>query len=112
VKDSTTFLRPEWVILGVVTPPEGVMLIASNQMSRAELEAHFENRGLADYLDRASGPFALRTPRYTATLWLDRFVMVHGTSYQDALHRLFGQWQPDTSPMAVLDPARKGIGRG
>lgn len=91
--------RPDFVILGVPNPDGGVLIVASKELSQAELES------TADELDMWEVGRRLRMSRttYTLTAQMRSIHMVIGPDYGSALRTLFEQWTPPT------EAGRRGI---
>ena len=92
------FGRPDWVMCGAPWNG-GVRLLASNDMTHAELSAEFDREIVW------TDPFALSAPlsrRITLTAGLSTFVIVDSPDYPSAFRGLFEQWTPGTGEHAAL----------
>lgn len=85
--------RPDWVMCGIPWPEGGkVSIIASTELSQAELEAQRDAFDL-DPFD-VLGPFRMGPMRYTLRVEMHRFVIVVADTYEQAFRSLFEQWTP------------------
>lgn len=84
--------KPKWVIMGVERNDGTVMLLASDQLSYAELEAKVGVDGL-EYLYQ---PRLQSVPNtvYEMHGQLESIVMAYGNTWMDAFVKLFGLWEP------------------
>jgi hypothetical protein len=76
-----------------------VRLLASKDMTHAELEARF------DWADINMGTYLsphLRSQRITLTAGLKTFVMIDAPDYPSAFRALFEQWTPGPGEHAAL----------
>jgi hypothetical protein len=92
-------MLPDWVVLGVRTD-DGVIVIASTEMTQAELryEVDLEH----DFRSVTARAVPNRdTQRYHLTTTMKRFVMVMGATYAEAMTNLFGMWSPDDDQRAL-----------
>lgn len=85
---SMAYVRPDWVMLGAPYG-DGVMILASLTLSRAELEAVADEYDLFD-------PYTVRAThtRFTLTVEMPRFTIVMAPDYPTAFTNLFRQWSP------------------
>lgn len=97
---NSVYMRPDWVILGVDNPPNGVFIIASSDLTVAELRAVRDewsewppNDGL--FVRATSSVYELETT-------MRRYVWIQGTTYADAIRRLFEQWTPDQARRVAI----------
>lgn len=90
------FGRPDWVMCGCPVPG-GVRLLASKDMTHAELSADY---GWAD-IDAWSPP-VLTSRRITLTSGLKTFIMIEAPDYPSAFAALFEQWTPGPGEHAAL----------
>lgn len=100
--EGGTFIRPSWVIVGA-EQTGGVMLLASNTLTDAELRARAE-RGEVRYED-VLGPVRPLKPIYTLTVVMPNFVMIHAVDYRSAFEALFDQWQPREGDQPAIGAA-------
>jgi hypothetical protein len=88
------FPRPDWVILGMTQPNGlGVRLIASEQLTLAQLEAKFDHMPI---WDGALEPVRYRMTSYSIELMVGMRTcrMVDGPDYPTCFKDLFGTWAP------------------
>jgi hypothetical protein len=96
--------RPDWVMCGVTLPSGGVRLIASKELTRADLEAQWERAyPQFDTWEVLSPPFG--HARITLTTEIRGFVMIEAPDYPAAFKALFEDWAPQAPP-------RPGISEG
>jgi hypothetical protein len=81
---------PQWFIMGA-PQGTGVIIIASDDLSRAEFEIDLVIQG-DDLLAQCTEP-GLRT--YTLDIKGHEFTVIQGTDYADALRKLFEHWNPN-----------------
>jgi len=96
--NAAGFGRPDWVMCGCPARG-GVRLLASKDMTHAELEARF------DWADINMGTYLsphLRSQRITLTAGLKTFVMIDAPDYPSAFRALFEQWTPGPGEHAAL----------
>jgi hypothetical protein len=96
--NAAGFGRPDWVMCG--TPgPLGVRLLASKDMTHAELEAKF------DHVMADTGwdvfPHSV-SQRITLTAGLKTFIVIDAPDYPSAFRALFEQWTPGPGEHAAL----------
>lgn len=103
MQQSTQVFRPDWALVGVrVTnnPEWPYMIIASDSLSQAELEAELHTW---ESLDPWSDPWEAwppPRPTYMLTANMSTFVLAYGTSYADAFRKIFNTWNPDEPAQA------------
>jgi hypothetical protein len=85
--------RPEWVIMGVAKDDGTVMLVASDQLSYAELEAVIDEEDLVSLYDRRVR--ILPQTRYEMRGELRSIIYTVGATWMEAFTRLFGLWEPE-----------------
>ena len=92
------FSRPDWVMCGM-PHGVGVRLLASKDMTHAELEAQ---RDLPDTDPWGSWPSALPPLRITLTAGMKTFTMIEAPDYPTAFRALFEKWTPGPGEHAAL----------
>jgi hypothetical protein len=92
--------RPDWVMCGCPTAG-GVRLVASKDMTHAELEMQF---GYQDIYDGGlTAAYALPVSRrVTLTAGMTTFVMIDAPDYPTAFRALFEQWTPGPGERVAL----------
>lgn len=100
---DTMRLTAEWTIVGV-DQPDGVMVIASDDLSRSELDLIASRPGfdvLNIYTHNA----------YRLTTTMGSVVVTLGADYPEAVARLFAYWTPDPTrrPVPVLPPPPRAV---
>lgn len=85
-------IAPDWVMLGVQAP-DGVLVYASTDLTRAELEAKINRPGLFNLWeqDRFQAPPTVIEMQAT----MGSFVVAVGADYTEALRTLFEHWSPE-----------------
>lgn len=95
-----TEVRPDWVMCGLPSGDGRVMILASTELSQAELEAQRDHFELIDPYD-AFGPIYPGPTRYTLRIDMNRFVIVVADTYEQAFRSLFEQWSPKRASTPV-----------
>ena len=96
---AASFGRPDWVMCGTPTAG-GVRLLASKDMTHAELEAQF---GYQDIDIGLMDPLPVMTSqRITLTAGLKTFIVIDAPDYPSAFRALFEQWTPGPGEHAAL----------
>lgn len=86
--------RPDWVITGSTMPDGSVMLMASTELTKAEIEMRRQEHLFSGWDD-----FAREfSPRVTLAVEMKECVIVTAPTYQEALQILFGKWRPQRWP--------------
>ena len=88
---STGFPRPDWVMCGVQNPAGGVRLLASSELTQAELEAQIDRPDI--FHDPLFGPSPV-TQRLNLTAEMRTFTMIEAPDYPAAFQALFKHWSP------------------
>lgn len=83
--------RPDWVMLGVPQKDDGVAVLASTKLTRAELEEKFD----AFYDDWTMGFMHIDPRRFTVSVEMTTFIVVFAPDYATALAELLGEWKPE-----------------
>ena len=94
--NAAGFGRPDWVMCGCPARG-GVRLLASKDMTHAELEAAY------DWAD--TGPWSppvLCSQRLTLTAGLKTFIVIDAQDYPTAIRALFEHWTPGPGEHVAL----------
>lgn len=92
---------PQWVIVGGCRPDgSGVVLLASTEITRADLEAFADRPEICDLLARPHPGLGLRL---VLAVSMTRFVYVWGDTWEEALRYLFNQWEPPRGRHAIAN---------
>lgn len=85
--------RPDWVMLGIPSSDGRVVLMASKELTQAELSMEAE----VDPFDWRLDPYRIVNPirRYFVTAEMKTYVIIVANTYGAALTTLMRQWQPD-----------------
>jgi hypothetical protein len=97
------FGRPDWVMLGVPGPVPGgkVWLIASRELTRAELEVAVNYEDIWD--DEVFPVTSVLTSRkITLSCQMGKFVLIEADDYAAAFNALFEQWSPQPGQRVAL----------
>ena len=105
--------RPKWVMVGLEWDGPGVLLLASDQLSRAQLDfeaRQYEFRDVADLQRNFAPSLALTTIIETrpAAGRKDGYVLIAAPDWAQAMQALFSQWTPDPEQRA-LEPGQKEL---
>jgi len=99
---------PDFVVMGM-PHEDGVMLMASNELSAAELEVEYDmipyDRGM--YIGHIPGQRSI-----TLTCHIGSYTVVYGDTYAEAFRRLFDAWTPQAPQRKGLPEAQRGLPRG
>lgn len=93
----------DWIIVGCKLQNDQYMVLASDQLTKVELQCEMESFDLTGddgLLSRHS-----RYPNYTLFAKFDRFVVTLGGTYALAFKHLMEQWHPETiedEPMKAI----------
>jgi hypothetical protein len=93
--------RPDWVMCGGPGPC-GVRLLASKEMTKAELSVDFgyEDRFMGlDLFDPLPWP---RSRRITLTAGVKTFILIDAPDYPSAFRALFEKWTPGPGERVAL----------
>jgi hypothetical protein len=102
--------RPDWVMIGIHAPDSSVFIIASKELTSAELTAE------ADTMDIMSGWYTetvrvdVVRMRYLLSCDMRSYVIVHAPNYGAAFQHLFQQWSPE-APTNDAIAARRRLDR-
>ena len=94
--------RPDWVILGDGQTDGGVMVLASTQLTRAELEMVHERHQYLEPLES----FRFNHQRITLAIEMGKFVIIVAPDYPTAMKRLFEQWEPRAADRPAVEGRR------
>lgn len=101
--------RPKWVMVGLEWDGPGVLLMASDRLSRAQLDfeaRRYEFRDMADLQANFSPSLALTTIIETgpAVGRKDGYVLIAAADWVQAMQALFGEWSPEPGQAAIEAP--------
>lgn len=88
--DDTMLMRPDWVILGIDMGDEGVAVIASSELTQAELRNEVSYEPLWAWSERVEPV----ENRFIMETTMTKYVWIRGKTYRDALRTLFERWEP------------------
>lgn len=98
--------RPKWVMVGLEWDGPGVLLLASDRLSRAQLDfeaRQYDFRDMADLQRNFSPSLALTTVIETrpAAGRKDGLVLIAAPDWVQAMQALFGEWTPEPEQRAL-----------
>ena len=98
--------RPRWVMVGLEWDGPGVLLMASDRLSRARLDfeaRRYEFRDMADMMANFAPSLALTAVIDTrpAAGRKDGWVLIAAPDWPQAMQALFGEWAPDPEQRAL-----------
>jgi hypothetical protein len=98
--------RPKWVMAGLEWDGPGVLLLASDRLTRAQLDfeaRQYDFRDMADLQASFSPSLALTTVIDTrpAAGRKDGFVLIAAPDWAQAMQALFGEWSPEPGQRAL-----------
>lgn len=96
--------RPDFVMVGV-TIDEGVMLLASNELTEAELNV--ERDIVRDFPGSRQ---MVVNERYTLSAEMRRYVTIIAPTYAEAFATLFKTWSPERGEQVGIPAAQSAIG--
>lgn len=100
---------PDFVLLGIQRD-DGVMIIASDKVTEAELETQF------DEIEYWTSPYERNlvpgARSITLTCFLRDYVVVYAPTYGEAFRNLFEQWTPKPQEHQALPEGQRGLPRG
>jgi hypothetical protein len=101
--------RPKWVMVGLEWDGPGVLLLASDRLSRAQLDfeaRQYEFRDMADLAARFAPSLALTTIIETRPVpgRKDGYVLIAAPDWAQAMQALFGEWAPEPEQRAIEAP--------
>lgn len=102
--------RPKWVMVGLEWDGPGVLLLASDRLSAAELDfeaRQYEFRDMADLARNFAPSLALKTIIDTrpAAGRKDGYILIAAPDWAQAMQALSGEWTPEPEQRA-LEPGR------
>lgn len=83
---------PQWVILGIRPPHGGVAVLASANLTRAQLRRSWEI--VRRNVPGASRPANIRKEKQAVLLEFEGFTYICGASYGEVMQSLATVWQP------------------
>lgn len=90
--------RPRWLMLGLEWDGPGVLLMASDKLSRAQLDfeaRRYDYRDVADMMAHFNPSLALTTVIEDST---SGYVLIAAPDWMQAIELLFAQWTPGPEP--------------
>lgn len=98
--------RPKWVMVGLEWDGPGVLLMASDRLSRARLDfeaRRYDFRDLADMRANFAPTLALTTIIETGSggAGRDGFVLIAAPDWAQAMQALFSEWTPEPEQRAI-----------
>lgn len=102
--------RPKWVMVGLEWDGPGVLLLASDRLTSAQLDfeaRRYEFRDMADLQRNFAPSLALTTVIDTRPHGDSRhgYMLIAAPDWAQALQALMGEWTPDDGP-AALEPVQ------
>jgi hypothetical protein len=85
--------KPEWVMLGLNWPGPGVILLASKELTQAELDFRARQYNYTDWSQFLTN--FMNDIETTLFIHLKGFTIVAGPNYAECLASLLRQWNPD-----------------
>jgi len=88
---------PQWLMIGVRITNDCVRIIASQELSQAELRTEYEYADFYRFasLDKCFGRRSLLTAD------LRSFIIITADTYEHAFQHLFEQWSPEPKRRAI-----------
>ena len=98
--------RPKWVMIGLEWDGPGVLLMASDRLTRAQLDfeaARYDFRDMADLMASFQPNLQLSAIIRTdpAPGRKDGYVLIAAPDYGEAIRALFEQWTPGEEQRAI-----------
>ena len=98
--------RPKWVMVGLEWDGPGVLLLASDRLSRAQLDfeaRQYDFRDMADMMANFQPSLALTTIIETrpAAGRKDGYVLIAAPDWAQAMQALFSEWTPEPEQRAL-----------
>jgi hypothetical protein len=98
--------RPKWVMVGLEWDGPGVLLLASDRLTRTQLDfeaRRYEFRSIEDLAANFAPSLALTTIIDTrpAPGRKDGFVLIAAPDWVQAMQALFGEWTPEPETRAL-----------
>lgn len=109
--------RPKWVMVGLEWDGPGVLLMASDRLSRARLDfeaRRYDFRDMADLRANFAPSLALTTIIETrpAAGRKDGYVLIAAPDWVQAIQALFGEWAPEPEQRAIEAPRPQLVSSG
>jgi hypothetical protein len=100
--------RPKWVMIGLEWDGPGVLLLASDRLTSAQLDfeaRRYDFRDMADLQRSFSPSLALTTVIDTRPTVgrKDGYVLIAAPDWVQAMQALFGEWAPDDPEPRALE---------
>jgi hypothetical protein len=102
----------DWVILGVTASNGSVLVMASTDLTEAELASE-----RLDNLHESNYRLGYYTPHGRPAVWehkltvtMKSYVQITAPTYAEAMAKLFGEWTPAASPRPAIDSGPKRVG--
>ena len=101
--------QPKWVMVGLEWDGPGVLLMASDRLSRAQLDfeaRRYDFRDMADLQANFAPSLALTTIIETrpAAGRKDGYVLIAAADWVQAIQALMGEWTPEPEQRAIKAP--------
>ncbi len=96
--------RPDWVMFGTPWSGGKVALLASKELTEAELVREVEE--ITDWYDN---PIREEPVRMELTVAMRTYTMVVADTYEQALKTLFDTWSPTQAAPKQISPTRQAI---
>ncbi len=98
--------RPKWVMVGLEWDGPGVLLLASDRLTSAELDfeaRRYEFRDMADMMANFAPSLALKTIIDTRPAGgrKDGYVLIAAPDWIQAMQALFEEWTPEPEQRAI-----------
>lgn len=99
--------RPKWVMVGLEWDGPGVLLMASDRLSRAQLDfearRRYDFRDMADLAANFAPSLALTTIIETRPAGgrKDGYVLIAAPDWAQAIQALFSEWTPEPERRAI-----------
>jgi hypothetical protein len=98
---------PDFVVLGI-PHEDGVMLLASNELSAAELEVEVDQ---VPYYRGANIGFLPGVKYITLTCHIGSYTIVTAPTYAEAFRNLFNAWTPKAPERRALSEGQRELPR-
>ena len=109
--ENISFPRPDWVMCGAQNPDGRVRLLASKELTQAELREEMEYPDLP-YPERLFvNPFDV-TQRFFLTAQMRSFTIIDAPDYPAAFKSLFEGWSPGPTPRLALGEGLRELEAG
>jgi hypothetical protein len=107
--------RPKWVMVGLEWDGPGVLLMAGDRLTRAQLDfeaRRYDFRDTADMMANFTPSLALTAvidTRPAGAARRDGYVLIAAADWPQAMQLLFGEWTPEPG-QRMLEPPAEVIG--